>query len=146
MNEHAGILLVDDDRDEVDVAIRALKRAGVDVPIEVARDGLAALESLGLESEAPNPRKTPRVIFLDLRMPRVDGFEVLRRVREHPLTEGIPVVVLSSSNRKEDIQRSYALGANSYLLKRFDGDKPGSYIVAAAHYWLNLNRTVQEGG
>lgn len=145
MTSAAAILLVDDDRDEVDVALRALQQAGVDAPVEVARDGLEALEVLGLESggEATPP---PRVVFLDLKMPRVDGWEVLRRIRENPRTSDLPVVVISSSDRREDIERSYALGANSFLLKRFDRRGPGSYFADAARYWLELNRISREGG
>jgi len=145
MSGRPALLLVEDDRDEVDVALRALERAGLDAPVDVARDGLEALEALGLEA-AGTPSPPPRVVFLDLKMPRVDGWEVLRRIRGHPRTSSIPVVVLSSSDRKEDIERSYALGANSFLVKRFDRRGPGSYIADAARYWLELNCTSQEGG
>jgi two-component system response regulator len=141
----SALLLVEDDRNEIDVALRAFDRAGLAGPIEVARDGVEALEALGLNAIGTE-RPPPRVIFLDLKMPRVDGWEVLRRVREHPGTSDVPVVVLSSSDRKEDIQRSYELGANSFLLKRFDRRGPGTYIAEAARYWLELNRTPQEGG
>ena len=145
MSGRPAILLVDDDRNEIDVVLRALARAGLDAPVAVARDGVEALEALGLEANgAPPP--LPRVVFLDLKMPRVDGWEVLRRIREHPCTSDVPVVMLSSSNRKEDIERSYALGANSYLVKRFDRRGPGSYFVDAARYWLELNRTPEQGG
>lgn len=140
-----AILLVEDDRDEVNVALRALSRAGVAVPVTVANDGVEALEALGLEEPHQVPSGTPpQVVFLDLKMPRVDGWEVLRRMRENPATADVPVVVLSSSDRREDIERSYALGANSFVLKRFDPRGPGSYIVDAARYWIELNRTPQE--
>jgi CheY-like chemotaxis protein len=139
-----AILLVEDDRDEVNVALRALSRAGMDVLVSVANDGLEALEMLGLEKRTDEPPSPPRVVFLDQKMPRVDGWEVLRRIRQHPETADVPVVVLSSSSRREDIERCYALGANSFLVKRFDPRGPGSYIVEAAHYWLELNRTPQE--
>ncbi|MGH0030282.1 MAG: response regulator [Myxococcota bacterium] len=127
-----AILIVDDDRDEVKVALRALERAGVSGPVEVASDGLEALEALGLEAANGAQAAAPRVVFLDLKMPRVDGWEVLRRMREDERTARIPVVVLSSSDRPEDIERSYALGANSFLQKRFDPRSPGAYIVDAA--------------
>jgi len=150
MSRRADILLVEDDRDELAVALRALDRAEFDASVAVARDGLEALEVLGLEcgqeshgkSEAEPP---PRVVFLDLKMPRVDGWEVLRRMRADPSTADIPVVVVSSSDRPEDIDRSYALGANSFLLKRFDPRGPGGYIEDAARYWLELNRTARPG-
>jgi len=141
MRDRSDILLVDDDLDEVNVALRALDRAGLDVSVSIAGDGLEALEALGLESSGSAVPTPPRVMFLDLKMPRVDGWEVLRRVREHPRTADVPIVVLSSSDRKEDIQRSYALGANSFLVKRFDSRGPGSYFADAVRYWLELNRT-----
>lgn len=145
MNGRPAILLVEDDRDEVAVALRALERSGVDAAISVARDGFEALEVLGLESDRV-PAALPRVVFLDLKMSRVDGWEVLRRMRADPRTSDVPVVVISSSDRRADIERSYALGANSFLVKRFDRAKPGSYVADAARYWLELNCTPQEGG
>ena len=80
------------------------------------------------------------MVFLDLKMPRVDGWEVLRRMRGDPHTVDVPVVVISSSDRREDIQRSYTLGANSFLVKHFDPRGPGAYFADAARYWVELNR------
>ena len=145
MSARGGILLVEDDRDEVNVALRALDRAGLDVAVEVANDGLEALEVLGLEPDGRVAPLRPSVVFLDLKMPRVDGWEVLRRMREHPRTADLPVVVLSSSDRPEDIERSYALGANSFVVKRFDPRGPGSYVADAARYWVELNRAPHGG-
>ena len=139
------ILLVEDDPDEITVALRALDRMGLEVPVAVARDGLEALEALGIEADG-GPVKRPHVVFLDLKMPRIDGFEVLRQIRENPATADVPVVVVSSSDRWQDIERSYALGANSFLLKRFDRECPGRYFAEAARYWLDWNRTAQQGG
>lgn len=139
MSRAPAILLVEDDRNEVDVALRALDRAGLEVSVAVATDGLEALEALGLEPDG-DPEPPPRVVFLDLKMPRVDGWEVLRRMREHPRTADVPVVVISSSDRREDVERSYALGANSFLVKRFDPRSPGHYFAEAARYWIELNR------
>lgn len=136
----APILLVEDDRNEVDVALRALGRAGLDVEVEVARDGVEALEALGLEPDAEDVCAAPSVVFLDLRMPRVDGWEVLRRIRGDPRTADVPVVVLSSSDRVEDIRRCYDLGANSFVVKRYDPRGPGTYFADAVRYWLELNR------
>jgi len=144
MSTRPVILLVDDDRDEVVVALRAIEQAGIDAAVSVARDGVEALETLGLEPGGAYPAR-PRVVFLDLKMPRVDGFQVLERIRHHPDTADVPVVVISSSDRREDIERSYALGANSFLLKQFDRRGPGRYLAEAARYWLELNRTSQEG-
>ncbi len=140
MRGRGAILLVEDDRNEVNVVLRALDRAGLDVPVTVAGDGVEALQVLGLEDDGSPELPLPRVVFLDLKMPRVDGWEVLRRIRAHPRTADLPVVVVSSSDREEDIQRSYALGANSFLQKHFDARGPGRYFAEAARYWLELNR------
>lgn len=137
------VLLVDDDPDDVDIALRALRREDLEVRVEVARDGGEALERLGVmaegEGEGEAPGSLPRAVFLDLNMPRVDGWEVLERMRQHPPTRRLPVVVLSSSARREDIDRCYALGANSYLVKRFEAGRPGSYFADAVRYWAHAN-------
>jgi two-component system response regulator len=141
---HPSILLVDDDRDDVDVALRALRRAGLSTLVAVARDGQEALEALGVEpGAAAEPTEPPSVMFLDLRMPRVDGWEVLRRVRLAARTAALPVVVISSTERPEEIRRCYALGANSFLVKRFDERSPGAYFAEAARYWVELNRPAE---
>lgn len=134
------ILLVDDNPDEIDVAVRALNRRGFGDAVSVAHDGQEALEALGVEPSKPTAGLRPSVIFLDLKMPRVDGWEVLRRIRESEVAADVPVVVLSSSDRTDDIRRCYALGANSFLVKHFDAASPGAYIADAASYWLKLNR------
>jgi two-component system, response regulator len=132
------ILLVDDNRDDVDVALRAVRREQIGVEIYVAHDGLEALEALGLEPGAAPAPLTPRAIFLDLKMPRVDGWEVLRRLRTHPKTKDLPIIVLSWSARPEDIERCYALGANSFLVKRATLT-PGAAFAEAVRYWISLN-------
>lgn len=141
MTQRGGILLVEDDRNDVDVALRALRQNGLDASVVVARDGQVALGLLGLE---PDPLRDsplrPDVVFLDLKLPRIDGWEVLRRLRDHPETASLPVVVISSSDEGDDVRRSYALGANSYLVKRFDQRVPGRFIAEAARYWLELNQ------
>lgn len=133
------ILLVDDNPDEIDVAVRALKKRGLGEAVEVAHDGQEALEALGLEASGDGAGLRPSVVFLDLKMPRVDGWEVLRRIRESDIAD-VPVVILSCSNRSEDIKRCYELGANSFLVKHFDMESPGAYIAEAARYWLELNQ------
>jgi two-component system response regulator len=136
------ILLVEDDATDVTVALRAFRKHGLGERVVVARDGQEALDYLGL-SDGPDAGEPilPRVIFLDLKMPRVDGFEVLRTVRSDERLAGVPVVVISSSERDKDIEASYRLGANSYVRKRLEPGGPGQYLVDAARYWLELNRT-----
>ncbi len=140
MREKVAILIVDDDRDDVDVALRAIRRENLDVKVSVARDGGEAIAMLGLESSgALEQNLAPRVVFLDLNMPRVDGWEVLRRIRQNPSTETLPVVVLSWSAQRHDVERCYALGANSYLVKRSEVTRPGAYFADAVRYWADLN-------
>ena len=139
LTEPRDILLVDDDPNDVDIALRALRRDGVDVPVSVARGGEEALAVLGVEASEDTKLVRPSVVFLDLKMPGVDGWEVLERLRDHPDTERLPVVVLSWSGAREDVERCYALGANSYLVKHFEGERPGAYFVEAVRYWVGLN-------
>ena len=142
MNSEPILLLIEDDLDHVDVTARALRRAGLAVRLCVVRDGKEALDLLGLEEvdKEGDFAALPRAVFLDLKMPRIDGWEVLRRIRESPRTARIPVIVVSESDRPEDVRLSYALGANSYLLKRFDPRGPGTYLAEAARYWIELNQ------
>lgn len=135
------LLLVDDNADDVSIALRAIGRAGLPVHVETLRNGREALEALhlGERAGAGEPLR-PQVIFLDLRMPQIDGFEVLRRMRGVARTREIPVVVISSSQRPEDVRRSYELGANSYLVKRFEPGEPGGWLAEAARYWTQLNQ------
>jgi CheY-like chemotaxis protein len=114
----------------------------------VARDGEEALAALRLDGDvvaASAPLRCPKVIFLDLKMPKVDGFEVLRRLRASAHTRDIPVVVVSSSPRPEDVEAAYRLGANSFLVKRFQDGRPGGFLEDAARYWLDLNRAPGPG-
>jgi two-component system response regulator len=138
------LLLIEDDVDHVDVITRALRKAGVTADVRVVRDGQEAIDALGLDGSQGASSALPRVVFLDLKMPRVDGWEVLQRLRSSPRTARVPVVVVSGSDRREDIERSYALGANSYLLKRFDPRGPGAYLAEAARYWIEMNRVPGE--
>lgn len=143
MTDAARILLVDDDRDDIDIALRAVRRANDldDVQVTVATDGLEALKQLGVEPDGQRAAHvTPLVVFLDLKMPRIDGWEVLRRLRSNSATKELPVVVVSWSARSEDVDRCYALGANSFLVKRATPGDPGRYFAEAVRYWVELNR------
>ncbi|MDR3406524.1 MAG: response regulator [Chthoniobacter sp.] len=136
------ILLVEDNPDDLELALRALEKAKVSNRIEVARDGVEALDFIFCEG-AHAGRKiedAPRVILLDLKLPKIDGLEVLKRVKSDPRTQMIPVVMLTSSKEQRDLVESYRLGANSYIVKpvAFEG------FVAAVQdlgmYWLLLNQ------
>jgi two-component system response regulator len=135
------ILLVDDDPHDVAVALRAVRLSeDLDVRVAVAGDGREALEALGVESNGTGATPVvPCVVLLDLEMPRIDGWEVLRRLRATPRTRDLPVVSLSWSAQREDIESCYALGANSFLVKRISLRNPGAYFAEAVRYWVDLN-------
>jgi two-component system response regulator len=142
MGDQVEILLVDDDRNDVDIALRAVRRENLNVRVTVANGGGEALEMLGIErNDQGAPRVAPRVVFLDLKMPGVDGWEVLQRLREHPATQRLPVVVLSWSGQRSDVERCYELGANSYVVKRIEVTRPGAYFAEAVRYWVDLNES-----
>jgi two-component system response regulator len=136
------ILLVEDDLNDAEVARRAFQRSGMEDRLAIVRDGQAALEYVYGSAEAgdEDSRPVPRVIFLDLRLPGLSGWDLLRRFRSHARTKEVPVVVVSSSNREGDVRESYRMGANSFLVKRYERERPGEYLVDAARYWLELNR------
>jgi CheY-like chemotaxis protein len=129
------ILLVEDDPDHADLAVRALEKSGAVDRVVVARDGEQALEHLFGKHEAP------AVVFLDLKLPRMSGFEVLRRIRENEATRFLPVVVLSSSDEDADLARSYELGVNSYILKPVSFTEFVEVTRQMGTYWLLLNQT-----
>ncbi len=118
----SDILLVEDNLHDVELTVHALERHHVANRIQVVRDGAEALDYLfGTGAYAGrSPDDRPRVILLDLKLPKVDGLEVLRRVKSDPRTKTIPVVVLTSSREERDIVESYGLGANSYIVKPVD--------------------------
>lgn len=145
MTLQAEVLLVDDDEDFIQVAQRAIRRSGLNARVEVAHDGAEALRALGLEGAYDVPPRPPLVVLLDINMPVRNGWEVLRRIREHAVTHELPVVVVSSSDRPEDVQRSYTLGANSFVVKRFDIGRPGAYLADAIRYWVEINEPPPSG-
>ena len=136
------LLLVEDDSNDATVAMRAFRRHGLGERVKLVRDGAEAHEYLLGEDTAQNGerRLVPRVIFLDLKMPKVDGLSLLAKLRASERTREVPVVIVTSSNREVDVKESYRLGANSFVVKQFDLAKPGEYLVDVAHYWLDLNR------
>jgi two-component system response regulator len=137
------ILLVEDNPDHEALTIRALKKAGLANPVFVARDGAEAVEFLfGTGAHAGrDPAETPQVVLLDLKLPKLDGLEVLERLRGDSRFQYVPVVVLTSSDEETDLVRSYKLGANSYIRKPVDFS---NFIEATRQlglYWLLLNES-----
>jgi CheY-like chemotaxis protein len=139
--QNASILLVEDNPDHEALTIRALKKAHVLNDIIVAHDGAEALELLfGVQGDPGRPPiPVPQLILLDLKLPKVDGLEVLRRMRETPRTKLIPVVVLTSSDEEGDVLTSYKLGANSYVCKPVDFVQFMEATKQLGLYWLVLN-------
>lgn len=132
----ADILLVEDNRDDLDLALDAFERHRSRV--YVARDGVEAVEALF--GENGQPRLRPRLILLDLKLPRLDGMEVLKRVKSDPQTRAIPVVVLTSSGQEGDLEACYRLGANSYIVKPVHFNQFVETAEAIGAYWLRHNR------
>ena len=141
MSEPAGaeILLVEDSPDDVELTIRALRKARIAASVRVARDGAEALEDL-LGDEAALA-KGLRVVLLDLKLPRLGGFEVLERIRREEATRALPVVVLSSSREECDVRRAYELGANSYVVKPVEFERFSDAVGEVGSYWLLRNET-----
>ncbi len=138
------ILIVEDDPRDAELVLRALKNHGVAEGLHHVRDGAEALEFLfGTTGDRPGNR--PKVILLDLKLPRIAGLEVLRRVRSDAWTRFIPVVVLTSSAEDRDVVESYRLGANSYVVKPVDSDKFLEAVAEVGLYWLQLNRPSAAG-
>jgi two-component system, response regulator len=135
------ILLVEDEPDDVDLTLRALEKNHLTNKVVVARDGVEALNYLfGTGSGAGHDiNAVPAVILLDLKLPKVDGLEVLKRLRADERTKLVPVVVLTSSKEEQDIVRSYSLGANSYVRKPVDFTQFTEAVRHLGLYWLLLN-------
>jgi two-component system, response regulator len=135
------ILMVEDNPDDIDLTLRALKRSNIANQIVVAHDGREALDYLFCEGEyeGRDVRDLPTVVFLDLKLPKINGIEVLRRIRGHDATRLLPVVVLTSSLEEADLISSYGLGANSYIRKPVDFDQFLEAVHQLGLYWLLLN-------
>jgi two-component system response regulator len=134
-SRNVPILLVEDDRDDAELAIAALEGARLLNKIVHLKDGEETFRYL---FEKP-PDLLPCVVLLDLKMPKIDGFDVLRRIRSEERTKNLPVVVLTSSKEERDIARSYGLGANSYIVKPVDFDQFVSCVKELGLYWVVLN-------
>ncbi len=134
------ILLVEDNPDDVELTLRALNTHKLANRVKVVGDGVEALAYLLPENPALAPADGfPKVVLLDLKLPRVDGLEVLRRLKSSAATREIPVVVLTSSREESDVVRSYDLGANSYIVKPVDFDQFMHAVSELGLYWLLLN-------
>jgi CheY-like chemotaxis protein len=141
--EDKMILLVEDNADDEALTLRALKKNNIGNTVVVVRDGAEALDFLfcsGIYADR-DPRDKPQVILLDLKLPKVDGLEVLRRNRADPSTRTFPVVILTSSKEEQDVVNSYLIGVNSYVRKPVDFIQFVEAIRQLGLYWLVLNET-----
>jgi two-component system response regulator len=136
------ILLVEDNPDDVELALHALKKHNLANRIEVVRDGAEALEFLFCTGayEHRSKENNPKVVLLDLKLPKVDGLEVLRRIKSDPRTKVIPVVMLTSSREERDVVESYKLGVNSYITKPVDFEQFSKVVQELGLYWLLINQ------
>ena len=135
------ILLVEDNTNDAELTMRALHKKKIANNVTHLKDGASALDFLfgKGEFENRNINDRPKIILLDLKMPKVDGIEVLRRIKSDELTKNIPVVVLTSSRENPDIERAYSYGANSYIVKPVDFEGFTKAISELGYYWLLLN-------
>jgi two-component system response regulator len=134
------ILLVEDNPDDVALTLRALKSRNITNDVVVAKDGVQAIEYLFGTGAASGAEELPAVVLLDLKLPRVNGLEVLQRIRTEERTRMLPVVILTSSDEERDIIKGYSLGANSYVRKPVDFVEFTEAAKQLGLYWLLINR------
>jgi two-component system response regulator len=144
MHKDKTILLVEDSPADEALTLRALKKANIMSEVVVARDGAAALDYLFGGEAGEAPRKLPELILLDLKLPKLDGHEVLKRIRADARTQLLPVVILTTSVEDEDRLEGYRVGANSYVRKPVDFTEFSQAVLQLGIYWLVLNEQPPE--
>ena len=142
-NTEVEILLVEDNMNDAELTIRALKKSNISNKIFHLKDGVATLDFLFGTGEYArrNINNKPKLILLDLKMPKVDGIEVLTRIKSDNFTKKIPVVILTSSRENPDMEKCYQLGANSYIVKPVEFDNFTKAVSELGLYWMLLNQT-----
>jgi CheY-like chemotaxis protein len=136
------ILLIEDNADDVDLTLRALRKNKIANDVIIVRDGVEALDYLFAAGQyaGRDPAALPQVVLLDLKLPRLDGLQVLERVRANPKTRLLPIVILTSSTEQRDLLTGYTLGANSYIRKPVDFEQFVDAVHQLGLYWLVLNQ------
>ena len=139
------ILVVEDNPDHFELAVETFRDVGVTVPIEVARDGVEALDFLfarGAYAGRPTDHQ-PAFVMLDIKLPKLSGIDVLRQMRDNPLTAIVPVIMLTSSTERSDVQTCYEAGANSFVHKSFDFALYTEKLRCLQAYWLGVNEFIE---
>jgi two-component system response regulator len=146
LDPRADILLVEDNPDDVELMLLAFRAANLANVVHVARDGVEALDFLFCTGAhvGRSIEDTPKLVLLDLKLPRLDCHEVLKRIKGDPRTATIPVVVLTSSTKERDVMRTYQVGANSYIVKPVDFEQFTESVRDIGKYWLVINHA--QGG
>ncbi|TVR54099.1 MAG: response regulator [Puniceicoccaceae bacterium] len=134
-----ALVIVEDNPDDLELTLMSLRRAGLELSIKVFQDGEEALGGLIPEADG-GADAPPDLVFLDLKLPRVCGLEVLRALKRHERTRAVPVIVFSSSDQDEDVAAAYASGANSYVVKPVDFETFQRTIADLGRYWLSTNQ------
>jgi len=145
LNKFISILLVEDNPDDVELTILALERNNIANPVKVVRDGQEALDYLFYKGKYEGAdHDLPNLVLLDLKLPKVDGIDVLREIKGDRKLKLIPVVVLTSSKEDNDLLKSYDLGVNSYIRKPVDFDKFVETVKQIGFYWLLINEQLSK--
>ena len=140
--EQVDILLVEDNPADAELAMRALRKGKLANHVTWVKDGAEALDFIFRKGAyAGRPEQNPRLILLDLKLPKVDGIEVLKQVKENERTRAIPVVMVTSSQEWRDMSDSYELGVNSYVVKPVDFEQFSETVAKAGFYWMVVNKT-----
>ncbi|HKC46440.1 MAG TPA: response regulator [Gemmatimonadales bacterium] len=140
--EEVEVLLVEDNSSDAELTVRALKKNNLTNRLQIARDGVEALDFLFARGAFANRvgSQLPKVVLLDMKLPKMSGLEVLAAIRKDERTKVLPVVMLTSSKQEPDIQRCYALGVNSYIVKPVDFEAFAHAVTQAGLYWLLVNQ------
>ena len=144
-DEQVEILLAEDNAEDAEMTMRALRRNNLANQLHWVKDGAEALDYLFCRGQyvGRDPSRPPKLVLLDIKMPKIDGIEVLRRLKQDDATRAIPVVVMTSSNEERDVLESYRLGVNSYIVKPVQFDQFIETVAKIGLYWLLTNRVPQ---